>query len=362
MLRERQICGVDWSLDAAAEAAKSAVIRRAPRFQRHLKQLIRCTADVYGAASKRFRLSVIVHGLLNFASHWCGDHSNCDRFVWFCSCTAGESRYRPSIPYVQDVNGNMGQLVRDLIPPMFTYFMTAFILSPSMETRLSRIANNCKTGINESYHHSLAIMIPKWANIAGSYYELLESSAFCAWMMKSDISGEKIKSLRRNKYADTLVASSYVRKPVNEPHLMHFLREILFWSETTVKEVQKRLEWNKRLIEKRADKLMTQVEGAGLIANALGMVPEVKRESSSDGVRRLPAKENLHHVPMPVPPFPFPKANHHCLLVNEELMKLHQSVWDYTSKIKEKSCDDDDDDVTMEIEIETKEEEDHMDI
>ena len=37
-------------------------------------------------------------------------------------------------------------------------------------------------------------------------------------------------------------------------------------------------------------------------------------------------------------------------------MKLHQSVWDYTSKIKEKSCDDDDDDMTMEIEIETKEE------
>ena len=54
----------------------------------------------------------------------------------------------------------MGQLVlvRDLTPPMFTYFMTAYILSPSMETRLSRIANNCKTGINESYHHSLAIM------------------------------------------------------------------------------------------------------------------------------------------------------------------------------------------------------------
>ena len=50
-----------------------------------------------------------------------------------------------------------------------------------------------------------------------------------------------------------------------------------------MKEVQKRLEWNKRLIEKRADKLMTQVERAGLAANALGMVPEVKKESSSDG-------------------------------------------------------------------------------
>ena len=129
-----------------------------------------------------------------------------------------------------------------------------------------------------------------------------------------------------------------------------------------MKEVEKRLEWNKRLIERRADKLMTQVERAGLTANALGMAPEVKKESSSDGVRRLPVKENLHHVPMPVPPFPFPKANHHCLLVNEELMKLHQSVWDYTSKIKEKSCDDDDDMTMEEIEIETKEEEDHMDI
>ena len=206
----------------------------------------------------------------------------------------------------------MGQLVRDLIPPMFTCFKTAFILSASMETRLSRIANNCKTGINESYHHSLAIMMPKWANVTGGYYELLERSAFCAWMMNRDISGEKIKSLRKNKYADTLVASSYTRKPVNQPHLLYFLREILFLSEATVKEVEKRLEWNERLIKRRADKLMTQVERAGLTANVLGMVPEVKRESTSDGVRRLPVKENLHYIPMPVPTFPFPKTKYHC--------------------------------------------------
>ena len=90
------------------------------------------------------------------------------------------------------------------------------------------------------------------------------------------------------------------------------------------------------------------------------MAPEVKKESSSDGVRRLPVKENLHHVPMPVPPFPFPKTKHRRLLVNEELKTLRQSVWDFTSKIKGKSCDDDDDDTTMEIE--TKEEEDPMDI
>ena len=126
-----------------------------------------------------------------------------------------------------------------------------------------------------------------------------------------------------------------------------------------MKEVEKRLEWNKRLVERRADKLMTQVERAGLTANTLGMVPEVKKESSSDGVRRLPVKENLHHIPMPVPASPFPKTKHHCLLVNEELKTLHQSVWDFTSKIKGKSCDDDDD---MTMEIETEEEEDHMDI
>ena len=159
-----------------------------------------------------------------------------------------------------------------------------------------------------------------------------------------------MKSLRKNKYADTLVASSHTRKPVNQPHLLCFLREILFWSEATVKEAQKRLEWNERLIKRRADKLTTRVERAGLTANVLGMAPEVKKESSSDGVRRLPVKENLHHIPMLVPAFPFPKSKHHCLLVNEELRTRHQSVWDFTNKIKGKSYDEDDD-VTMEIYI-----------
>ena len=79
-----------------------------------------------------------------------------------------------------------------------------------------------------------------------------------------------------------------------------------------MKEVERRLEWNERLIKRRADKLMTQVERAGLTANVLGMVPEVKRESTSDGVRRLPVKENLHYIPMPVPTFPFPKTKYHC--------------------------------------------------
>ena len=55
----------------------------------------------------------------------------------------------------------------------------------------------------------------------------------------------------------------------------------------------------------------------------------------------------------------FPKSEHHCLLVNEELRTRHQSVWDFTNKIKGKSYDDEDD-ATMEIEAE--EEEDCMDI
>tara|TARA_A100001035_G_scaffold198417_1_gene159105 strand:- start:296 stop:487 length:192 start_codon:yes stop_codon:yes gene_type:complete len=59
------------------------------------------------------------------------------------------------------------------------------------------------------------------------------------------------------------------------------------------------------------------------------------------------------------PAFPFPKSEHHCLLVNEELRMRHQSVWDFTNKIKGKSYDDEDD-ATMEIEAE--EEEDCMDI
>ena len=84
-------------------------------------------------------------------------------------------------------------------------------------------------------------------------------------------------------------------------------------------------------IEEDFDRLMTQVERAGLAANALGMVPEVKKESSSDGVRRLLVKENLHHIPMPVPSSPFPKTKHRCLLVNEELKTRHQSVWDFTN-------------------------------
>ena len=99
-----------------------------------------------------------------------------------------------------------------------------------------------------------------------------------------------------------------------------------------MKEVEKRLEWNKRLIERRADKLMTQVERAGLTANALGMAPEVKKESSIDGVRRLPGKENLHHIPMPVPAFPFPKIKHHLLFLEcytfpmPELPSLHCDI------------------------------------
>lgn len=159
----------------------------------------------------------------------------------------------------------------------------------------------------------------------------------------------RIKSLRKNKYADALAASSHTRKPINQPHVLHFLREVLSWSEATVKEVERRVEHNKSLVERRAKSLTTQVERAGPTAEVLGMAPEVKKESSSDGVLRLPMKENLERMPMPVPAFPFPKAERHCLLVSEELKQRHQSVWDYTNQaVRMRSSEDDE----MEIEEE----------
>ena len=48
-------------------------------------------------------------------------------------------------------------------------------------------------------------------------------------------------------------------------------------------------------------------------------------------------------MPMPVPAFPFPKSEHHCLLVDEDVKRLHQSVWDYASEARMKykyKCDE----------------------
>ena len=169
-------------VEAAISLAQRAFSSRIGEYKKLMKTLIRVVNEIYGLWSIRFKINFVINGLLNFADHFCNDHSLCSRFIWWTQCSnAHLNEYLPSQEYIPNISSGRGVRCNMYVTLFFKIFVKSFTLSPYVEGMLSKCILYSKTTICESYFHWMGIMVPKWQNVTKVEYILREAAAYIAF-------------------------------------------------------------------------------------------------------------------------------------------------------------------------------------
>mmetsp|Transcript_18670 Transcript_18670/g.41700 ORF Transcript_18670/g.41700 Transcript_18670/m.41700 type:complete len:111 (+) Transcript_18670:1840-2172(+) len=103
-----------------------------------MKRLFLTCDQTFGCFSLSFKVFFVTNGLMNFADHYCNKHDNCNRFIWWGTCTKGVQYYQPIHSYCTEVSSNRGPRCNSLIPRIFRLLVAAFTYSNYMEAALWR--------------------------------------------------------------------------------------------------------------------------------------------------------------------------------------------------------------------------------
>jgi hypothetical protein len=232
------------TVTTALRIAKTLYVERLPALKRHYKTLIRICNEKYGGACKKLKAFFVSSGLRNFASHCCNDHSDCSRFIWHTVCVGGGSRlFVPDQAYVTHTATGFGPMCNDMVVTFFKLYVISMATSTYVESAIWGNAHYINTTGCESYFHTLAIFIPKWANTLAEEYMALEAAAFIISSCRQKDKELGTKALSYNKSAHKLMVSAGQKNPMYERPLVLFYRA-LFADSTImnfVDEVERRI-------------------------------------------------------------------------------------------------------------------------
>ena len=298
--------------------------------------MLRIANETYGMYSAKFRAYFLVSGCLNFATHYCNNHSSCSSFQWYSRCAGGESIYSPSSPYCVDLLSHRGHRCQKLIPQVFVAIVYGWLCSAYMEGAMWKTIGYPDTTVNESYFGNLAIMIPKCISIKDREYEPKEAAAYLAWQSKRGEFVDLQKRLCAHKYAATLTASNGQKGGIHQSYVLDGLEELFGEDDATKKQVMTCREKVKALIKNRLEmqRLQRQKTMSSTLLSNLHLGPGDGGGTVKRGVQKVERED----CPRPVPPFPFKNDGE----MESKEQKLHLDevyiyiyIWSYTDLIKE---------------------------
>ena len=245
--------------------------------------------------------------------------------------------FKPSSPYVTDLESERGERCQSLIPKFFNLMVKSWVLSTYMEDAMWTTIDYDVTTACESYFHAESMFIPKSQSIKGEQYTFRENVAFLAYHSKRSELISMSRKLCGHKYAPTLVASFHQKGGVHEGYILDTLAELYKDDWETMKNIE--LSNNKRdhLIKSRVDKQRQQKAtiAEDKLSTILKMGPKetaTGKFTHIDGLACNVQKIENKDCPRPVPPFPFKNTNY---LVGEEPMQLLREVWSHSDTIRE---------------------------
>ena len=164
---------------------------------------------------------------MNFADHFCNDHSNCSRFIWFSLCSEPTGTlYTPTKSYCNSISSERGPYCNLLIPKIFKLLVHAFCLSEYMEGVIWRTCHYLRTTGCESYFHWKGIFIPKWSKTSNVEYPAREAAAFMIFQSRKEQRELDKRVLQSNKNAQTLIATAGQKRCAYEPHLAKIYKDL----------------------------------------------------------------------------------------------------------------------------------------
>jgi hypothetical protein len=313
---------------AALSLAHRSFLTQIPSLKRHVKRLEIAISQSFGCFSTKFKMYVLLHGMLNFAQHYCDDHEHCARFVWWSSCTRGAQFYQPSQPYCTSLTSLRGQRCNALIAPFFRLLVTAWVVSPYVESRQWPSVDYLGTHLCESYFHSVGVNIPKWTNSTPPEFKMKEAVTFTATFKRQQRRQLQAKVLRGNKNAAGLIAVAGQKVGRDEPHVLDGLDSLFGTVPAVAATVGKRRAHCDRQHGARANLIQrrTEAQSQDPVAQNLrvGNVHLSEKTSSMDGVLCGVQLADPEQSARPVTPFPFRPEE---LLTEEQQELLLHEVW-----------------------------------
>ena len=150
-------------------------------FVEHHKRIVRQVNDNFGPMTIEQKCWVITRGNLNQRDHWCGDHSECDRYVHFVKCVLGERKYIPTHSYFTDYD-------HEAYPPGISkiarVLLSAFVLSPYFQNITSATALNPRSSVVESFFHDMNAWMPKIYSFGHAAYK---RGVICVKLVRNEL-------------------------------------------------------------------------------------------------------------------------------------------------------------------------------
>ena len=121
---------------------------------------IRVVNENWGIMCRRFRACCITKAMLNFSKHKSGDHSECNRHVWYTRCSS-DSFIPTHDPWSVHDKPCMA---------MCGLMMDSWTLGKYMHSMFWATALHLRTSSCESLFHLLDVWLPMWANFSPRGY------------------------------------------------------------------------------------------------------------------------------------------------------------------------------------------------
>jgi hypothetical protein len=327
----RHVNGARTLKDDAKDALRIARVlfwSRRDCFKHHYKAVLREVNERYGSFGVKHKMDCVQEGIMNFANHYCNEHGDCQRHIWYGKCSAGDLYYEPAHKYVNLEASELGQRCNSLTPAMFKLVVASWVYSREFEQLLWKTVACGHTTINESYFHSLSSFVPKLLNYPAELYEEKEAAHFLSFQNQCESKEHANRVLVHNKNAGSLVNVQNQKLQRFRAHINRAIAAIVTDKHTQRKCADDGLKEKKR----RSARHAKVANGAGsqstAVADAAAVKGRVGMLSNTNGM--LAKRQRPSPSAMPCPPYPF--ANE-LLLVTRKQKQLLADVHDAAMRL-----------------------------
>jgi hypothetical protein len=183
----------------------------------YFSALCRNVNDFFGPFNREFKTWWVKQGMRSWGRHCCDDHSTCSGYSWYTTChIIGPAHGTPQAEgdfssasqaklKISDYENNFPGITL-----VFQSMVTVIVTNKTFETKLYDASLYAHTFANESFHHSVQVMVSQTIGITHEFYELrvYVTALEFNWQREWKLLGQGM--LRRNKHSTTLSRSQHL--------------------------------------------------------------------------------------------------------------------------------------------------------